>query len=72
MVQMSCFWWFGLGSCFYSRIENFSEKQERSYPLNNERQLEKERDVSKFEVIIKTIRALQQDNSRITFDTSLY
>jgi len=28
--------------------------------------------VSKFEVIIKTIRALQQDNSRITFDTSLY
>ena len=24
------FWWFGLGSCFYSRIENFSEKQERS------------------------------------------
>jgi len=28
--------------------------------------------VSKFEVIIKTIRVLQQDNSRITFDTSLY
>ena len=25
----------------FSRIENFSEKQERSYPLNNERQLEK-------------------------------